>query len=231
MPSDVSQNLARFRNPSRPATENSPARPVNWVRETRFGHWFLGTSIWSRYVVETALSELAALLPAEASRPRTILDAEVARTSRVASSCRCRVEVRQGDARALAQPDESVDMILCHQLLHHVVEQEAVLREFYRVLAPGGVLLVAESCRAFIASAPVRLLFRHPGEVQKTAAGYQQIVREAGFNFGPEHVTTSTPFWSLTDWGLRYKLGWKKNPAAEPTEVTFVAFKPAGGRR
>ncbi len=227
---------------------------LRWVKETRFGRWFLGTHVWSRYVVEVALRDFFNLLPAEARRPRRILDAgsgpgvslpildrhfspeliigmdinpqEVLRSSAQAKNCRARVEVRRGDATAIDLPDGSVDLVLCHQLLHHVVRQEDVLRELYRVLVPGGTLLVAESCRDFIHSAPVRLLFRHPNEVQRTAAEYQQLVRQAGFIFGPEHVRTSTPFWSLTDWGFRYKLGWPRPAHAEPTEVTLVAFKP-----
>jgi SAM-dependent methyltransferase len=224
------------------------------VRETRFGHWFLGTSVWSRYVVEVALQDLFRLLPAEARRPRRILDAgcgpgvslpildrlfqpesivaididpkEVVRSQAQARHCAARVDVRRGNAEHLDLPDGSVDLVLCHQLLHHVVPQAEVLRELRRVLAPGGTLLVAESCREFIHSAPVRLLFRHPDEVQRTAAEYQQLVRDAGFAFTPQQVHTSTPFWSLADWGLRYKLGWPRPASPEPTEITLVAFKP-----
>lgn len=242
---------------TRPLPENVPAEPAHahWVPETRFGHWFLGTNVWSRYVVEVALADLARLLPPEKRRARRILDAgsgpgvslplldrhfapeeivaldinpaEVERSRRRGHECRCRVTTRRGDAVALDLADGSVDLILCHQLLHHVVEQEAVLREFHRVLAPGGSLLVAESCASFIHSTPVRLLFRHPNEVQRTATGYQELVRAAGFTFGPEHVATSTPFWSLADWGLRYKLGWPRPRNPEPTEIALVAFKPA----
>lgn len=151
---------------------------------------------------------------------------EVARSRRQAGRCTCRVDVRVGDVTRLDLADGAVDMVLCHQTLHHVVQQEVVLREFHRVLAPGGVLLLAESCRAFILSAPVRLLFRHPNEVQKTAAEYQQLVRAAGFTFGPGHVATSVPFWTLADWGFARRLGWRPRSAPEPTQLVMVAFKP-----
>ena len=237
------------------STGSRPPAEPQWVPETQFGRWFLGTNVWSRYVVEVAVDKMAGLLPAEARRPRHILDAgsgpgvslplldrhfspkqitgldinpkEIVRSRAQAKHCRCPVEVRLGNAANLDLPDGSVDMVLCHQLLHHVVQQETALNEFYRVLSPGGTLLVAESCRDFIHSTPVRLLFRHPDEVQRTAAEYQQLVRNAGFVFGPQHVHTDTPFWSLSDWGLRQKLGWKRSKDAEPTEITMVAFKPA----
>ena len=224
------------------------------MKETRFGHWFLGTNVWSRYVVEVAIRDLAALLPPPARPPRLILDAgsgpgvalplldrffqpeshlaididpqEVARSRTQAGRCRCPVEVRHGDATRLDLADGSVDLVLCHQLLHHLVRQEEALREFYRVLAPGGILLVAESCREFIRSTPVRLLFRHPADVQRTAAEYQQLVRDAGFSLDAQRVLTSTPFWSRPDWGLTRRLGWGKAAGAEPTEVAFAAFKP-----
>ncbi len=240
--------------PGAKSAKNTAHDRLRWVPETRFGRWFLGTNVWSRYVVEVALNDMFKLLPPEARHPRHIVDAgsgpgvslpildrlyspesitgmdinpkEVVRSRAQAKNCRARMEVRRGDATAIDLPDGSVDMVLCHQLLHHVVQQEKVLSELYRVLAPGGTLLVAESCRDFIHSTPVQLFFRHPNEVQRTAAEYQQLVRAAGFNFGPEHVITSTPFWSLTDWGLRYKLGWPRPTNAEPREVTLVAFKP-----
>jgi ubiquinone/menaquinone biosynthesis C-methylase UbiE len=244
-----------------PVDSSRPAAPARldrsrWVPETRFGHWFLGTNIWSRYVVEVALRELVQLRPAAARAPRRVLDAgsgpgvslplldqlfqpesilaldidphEVARSSRQAGRCRCPVQVRRGDATQLDLPDRSMDLILCHQLLHHLVRQEEALREFYRVLAPGGTLLVAESCREFIHTAPVRLLFRHPNETQRSAAEYQQLVRAAGFAFTPAQVRTSTPFWSRPDWGLRERLGWRRR-AAEVTQLTMVALRPPEG--
>ncbi len=249
-----SQAPASLSTPAPRPASVSAAERFRWVPETRFGHWFLGTNVWSRYVVEVAIKELAQLLPATARQPRRILDAgcgpgvslplldrffrpeliigldinpqEVARSRRQAPLCRCRVEIARGDAAHLPLPDASVDLVLCHQLLHHVVPQRAVLRELHRVLAPGGALLLAESCREFIHSTPVRLLFRHPNEVQRTAAEYQQLVRDAGFEFGPEQVVTSIPFWSLPDWGLRQKLGWKLPSDTEPTEITLAALKP-----
>lgn len=238
---------------SAPRTKPAAA-PLRWVPETRFGHWFLGTNVWTRYVVDVALQELAALMPADAARPRRVLDAgcgpgvslprldrllrpdsilaididplEIARSQRQAVLCQCRVEVRRGDVARLDLPDGSVDLVLCHQTLHHVVHQEEVLREFHRVLVPGGALWLAESCREFIHSTPVRLLFRHPNEVQRSAAEYQELVRRAGFTFGPANVHTSVPFWTLPDWGFRQKLGWRRQ-SPEPTELTLVALKAA----
>jgi len=228
------------------------------VPETRFGRWFLRTNIWRRYVVEAALDQFVRQLPATLERPRRILDAgcgagvalplldrrfrpdsivaldvdsgEVARCRGPASSCRSDVRLVIGDAASLSLADESVDLVLCHQLLHHARRQEEILREIHRVLVPGGWLLLAESCRAFILSTPVRMMFRHPNEVQKSAAEFQELVRAAGFNFGPTQVATTTPFWSLLDWGLSRRLGWRANRPLEPTQVTLAASKAQTGK-
>lgn len=247
-------------SPSAPLIAPRPAAAPNhpaprWVPETRFGQWFIGTHVWSRYVVEVSMRQFVRLLGAPARHPRRVLDAgcgpgislplldryfqpevivaldadpgEIERSRLQAPRCACRVELCRGDAARLEFPDGAFDLVLCHQTLHHVIAQEAVLHEFHRVLAPGGVLLLAESCREFILSAPVRALFRHPNEVQKSAAEYQQLVRAAGFSLAAEHVETSRPFWSLPDWGLLARLGWKSKRDAEPTQLTAVAFKPA----
>lgn len=241
--------------PSSPLAASRPASSYRWVPETRFGHWFLGTNVWERYVVTQAIGDLAQLLPPARRQARRILDAgcgpgvslplldrhfrpeyllgldidpkEIRRSAGPAARCAARTEVRRGDATRLDLPDASFDLVLCHQLLHHVVEQGVVLRELHRVLVPGGTLLVSESCRDFINSTPVRLLFRHPNAVQKTAAEYQQLVRAGGFEVDPARVTASIPFWSLPDWGFRYKLGWPRPKNAEPTEVLIAAYKPA----
>lgn len=50
--------------------------------------------------------------------------------------------VRHGDATALCFADASLDAILCLDVLEHVPDFRAALREFARVLRPGGVLLL-----------------------------------------------------------------------------------------
>jgi SAM-dependent methyltransferase len=49
---------------------------------------------------------------------------------------------RTFDARALPYADGSLDLILCSHVLEHVPEDVQVAREFARVLAPGGQVLV-----------------------------------------------------------------------------------------
>jgi len=122
--------------------------------------------------------------------------------------------------------DESVDMILCHQTLHHVGDAASVTRELYRVLRPGGALLVAESCAPFTCSRRVRLLFRHALHLQRRAGEWVGLVRGAGFVVDPERINTPYPWWARPDLGLRERFGRPAPPPPEPMVVHFVALKP-----
>jgi ubiquinone/menaquinone biosynthesis C-methylase UbiE len=50
-----------------------------------------------------------------------------------------------GDVYALDLPDDSVDVVHGHQVLQHLVDPVAALRELRRVLVPGGLLAVRDS--------------------------------------------------------------------------------------
>jgi len=56
-----------------------------------------------------------------------------------------RLEFREGDGTAIPLPDESVDWLWCGDVLHHIVETERALREFLRVVRPGGRIIIKES--------------------------------------------------------------------------------------
>jgi SAM-dependent methyltransferase len=56
-----------------------------------------------------------------------------------------RLEFRQGDGTAIPLPDRSVDWVWCGDVLHHIVDTEKALREFRRVVRPGGRIVVKES--------------------------------------------------------------------------------------
>jgi len=118
------------------------------------------------------------------------------------------IELLHGDCARLPLPDASADIVFCHQTFHHLVDQVHSLDEFRRVLKPGGVLLFAESTDAYIKSWVIRLLFRHPMHVQKSADGYLDMIRNAGFAFGPQNVSMPYLWWSrAADFGLLERLG------------------------
>jgi ubiquinone/menaquinone biosynthesis C-methylase UbiE len=118
------------------------------------------------------------------------------------------IELLHGDCACLPLPDASADIVFCHQTFHHLVDQGRSLGEFRRVLKPGGVLLFAESTDAYIKSWVIRLLFRHPMHVQKSAGAYLDMIRNAGFAFGSQNVSMPYLWWSrAADFGLLERLG------------------------
>lgn len=225
-----------------------------YVEETRFGWWFLGTEVWRVSVLNRALDDLIRMLPPIQARFPVILDIgcgqgvsllELAKRfgadnmiavdpdepSIEAAKQRTKdlaVPVRWicADASALPLADSSVDMVFCHQTLHHIIEQEKTLAEAFRVLKPGGVFLVAESTKAYIESWIIYLLFRHPMHVQRTAEEYLAMVRAAGFAVSPENISTPYLWWSRLDVGAFEWFGFPVPEEREETMINFVAVKP-----
>src|SRR5262245_57224070 len=56
-----------------------------------------------------------------------------------------RLEFRVGDATKLDMPDATFDWIWCGDVLHHIQDTGVALREFARVVRPGGRIVVKES--------------------------------------------------------------------------------------
>lgn len=229
-----------------------------YVEETRIGFRFLSSFIWQHHVLRVAINDLKQLCEAsapqggvlldvgcgqgksfrllqEAFQPRRMigLDAdphslELARAE--AASEQIDAELIAGDCARITLPDHSVDIVFCHQTFHHLVEQERALAEFWRVLKPGGLLLFAESTKAYIDSWVIRWFFRHPMHVQKSADGYLQMLRAQGFEFEPRHVSLPYLWWSRArDFGLleRWRLKQPSPPGKrEETLVNVAARKP-----
>jgi ubiquinone/menaquinone biosynthesis C-methylase UbiE len=136
-------------------------------------------------------------------------------------------EIARATSAALPLPDASVDLLFCHQTFHHLVDQDAAITEFFRVLKPGGTMLFAESTKRYIHSWIIRLLFRHPMQVQKTASEYLALVRAAGFEVPDSQVSYPFLWWSREDLGLAERVLRIKPPAVrEETLINLVATKP-----
>lgn len=225
-----------------------------FVKETRFGDWFLSTGTWKVHVLNRALSDLQRLIPNSRQSFSTILDVGCGfghsfnslaerfapdlivgldadpdlqvRALDAATDAPCAVTLQAGNAANMQLPDDEFDMVFCHQTFHHIVEQESAMAEFYRVLKPGGCLLFAESTRRYIHSLPIRLLFRHPMDVQKTAEEYYAIIRGAGFDLSDSRISTPYLWWSRPDLGFLEWIGCPVPTVREETLVNAVAIKP-----
>jgi len=225
------------------------------VPETAFGIWFLQTPTWTVHVLERAFRDLEPLiaqrrdsypvvadvgcgwgrsLPKLHQRfaPQRLIgmdiDADMLTASaREVQAAGIAAEFIQCSSSALTLEDNSVDLLFCHQTFHHLIEQEQAIQEFFRVLKPGGILLFAESTKRYIDSWMIRLLFRHPMEVQKTAGQYLALVRSAGFQVAPEAISYPYLWWSRSDLGLMERLlKIAPKPGHEETLINLVAVKP-----
>jgi len=228
-----------------------------YVPETRFGIWFLGTEVWVEHVLERALDNLEGLIEDRKASypvivdvgcgwgrslellhqrfaPQRIVAVDIDPAMLDIASARVadgdfEVDFIQTENSRLPFDDKTVDLVFCHQTFHHLVDQNAAIREFYRVLKPGGLLLFAESTRAFIYSWSIRLLFRHPMEVQKSANEYLNLIKEAGFRVPPKSVSFPYLWWSRGDLGIMES--WFGKPPREGHEETLlnlVAVRDAG---
>jgi ubiquinone/menaquinone biosynthesis C-methylase UbiE len=231
---------------------------ASFVEETSFGNWFLKTKVWKRSVLVRALEDLQRLIRPQtvAAQPRVVdvgcgfghsfvelaqrfspsvivgLDADPGlqeRAGEEARACPCPVELRAANAADTGLADASFDIVFCHQTFHHIVEQEAAMAEFYRILKPGGMLLFAESTKYYIHSPQIRLLFRHPMHVQKTADEYIAIVRAAGFQVTDDKISLPYLWWSRPDIGAFEWMGFKVPTKRNETLVNLVAVKPLAG--
>jgi SAM-dependent methyltransferase len=225
-----------------------------YVPETRFGMWFLKSDIWEQHVLNRALKDLDRLildrrecypvivdvgcgwgmafrLLSERFKPQRMIGIDIEPGMIAAAAANVagqglQVEFHRSSGARLPLQDESVDMVFCHQTFHHLIDQHTALREFHRVLRPNGLLLFAESTRKYINSWIIRMLFRHPMEVQRSAAGYIGMILDAGFTVDSGSLSFPYLWWSRADLGLLERVfGVQPAPGHEETLVNLVAVR------
>jgi ubiquinone/menaquinone biosynthesis C-methylase UbiE len=229
-----------------------------YIEETRIGFHFLRTHTWQHHVLRVAINDLKRLIGEPLPQGGTLLDVgcgqgksfrllrdafhparllgldadphSLSLAQAEAEREDMAVELHSADCALIPLPDHSIDIVFCHQTFHHLVEQERALAEFWRVLKPGGLLLFAESTKAYIDTWVIRWFFRHPMEVQKSAEEYLEMLRWQGFEFEARNVSFPYLWWSRSkDFGLLERWGLKAPPPPgqrEETLVNVAARKP-----
>jgi len=226
------------------------------VPESAFGKWFLRSKTWTDYVLEVALEDLTALLADSPQKFNVIadvgcgygrslkklndrynperliamdIDQEMLDETKkeVALHDLNNVEYVRCSSAMIKLEDNSVDMLLCHQTFHHLIYQPEALKEFLRILKPGGVLMFAESTKRYIHSWIIRLLFRHPMSVQKTADEYLALIKNSGFEVNNKQISYPFLWWSREDLAIGENLfGIKPPEKREETLINLIAMKP-----
>ena len=101
-----------------------------------------------------------------------------------------------GDCSNLPYESGSMDLIFCHQTLHHLTDQTSALQEFRRVLKKDGVLVLVESTKVFIESLAIDILFKHPPESQRYSYEYLELIKKSGFEISPESLHYPSFWWT-----------------------------------
>ena len=135
---------------SHPKIDRYKARLLGWRTDSdEFGAWtgFLldkygpqrtclslgsGTGRVEQYLLKTGFASQFDAIEISDS-----LNAAVERTE-------SNIDVRQGDLNFSALPANTYDFILCHQILHHLINIEHILDQINNALTPSGLLLVYE---------------------------------------------------------------------------------------
>lgn len=112
------------------------------------------------------------------------------------------VDFRTGDVHALGLPDGGFDVVHAHQVLQHVADPVAALREMRRVCRPGGVVAARDSDYAAFTWYPqvpaldewlalYRTVARHNGGEPDAGRRMHSWARAAGFT----DVTATASVW------------------------------------
>jgi SAM-dependent methyltransferase len=135
--------------------------------------------------------------------PSAVVGADAIRALAAETSLPITVEQRLSETLPFA--DRSFDVVFCRAVLHHIGDLPAAMREFNRILKPGGifcairehVLSTEADLPAFLDGHPLH--HRYGGENAFRSEVYERAIRQAGFpairvirslespiNFGPQ---------------------------------------------
>ncbi|GAA1645974.1 methyltransferase domain-containing protein [Catellatospora bangladeshensis] len=151
----------------------------------------------------TITAELAdAVAPGRLTALELTDDALDLSRAEIAARGTANVEFRTGDVHALDVPDGSFDVVHAHQVLQHLADPVAALREMRRVCRPGGVVAARDGDYAAFTWYPLipaldewlalyRTVARHNGGEPDAGRRMHAWARAAGFT----EVTATASVW------------------------------------
>ena len=130
--------------------------------------------------------------------------------ARARYATRSNLSYLQGSCTALPLADASVDLVVSFETIEHLEEQEAMLREFQRVLAPAGALIISSPNKA----------------VYSQESGYTNEFHVRELNRAELAATLDACFPQQAWYGQRvlaHSVLWlEQNPVAAPVELVVL---------
>ena len=111
-----------------------------------------------------------------------------------------RVRFTQGSAERIDAPDATFDVVVCNNAFHLVQDAPAALREFRRVLKPGGRSIIVDWCMDFPQIVMMDVFFRLADRQVRnirTVEAMAKLLHEAGFEVTHRERFRVPPLWGL----------------------------------
>ncbi|TWU70584.1 hypothetical protein ED733_000837 [Metarhizium rileyi] len=139
------------------------------------------------------------------------------------------IEFTEGDANSLSYPDDTFDIVFCHQVLQHVKDPVGILREMRRVARPGGIVAARESDYGSFAWYPevagmeqwqslYRTLATHNGGEPDAGRMVHVWAKQAGF--AADAITSTVSSWCYS---TSEEIAWWSGLWAERTVASSFA--------
>jgi ubiquinone/menaquinone biosynthesis C-methylase UbiE len=136
------------------------------------------------------------------------------------------VDLRDGDAAQLPWPDASFDHIYTTWFLEHVPDPEAILREAYRVLKPGGTITLNETDYTTI------LIWPNSGDFQYLQDSFCELFRNAHVNpnvgraLGPLLLAAGFKEVTVKPWGFYHFHSPESDELRNYVEYLYSCMEP-----
>lgn len=144
------------------------------------------------------------------------------------------------DIAAIPEPDGAFDAVLCTEVLEHVPDPAAVLRELARLVRPGGRLILTVPATCYVHHAPycynsglTRFFFEHHlpdlgfriDELKLNGSYFMWMRQELARVPGMAKLHAGARPGRVRKWALRLLLGWLDDLAArDSTSAETLAF-------
>jgi SAM-dependent methyltransferase len=139
-------------------------------------------------------------------------------------------DVRVADVRELPLPDGAVDLVVCFEVIEHLERRAEAIREFARVLAPDGTLLISSPNRDHYAAGNEHHVFEYTPEELRSdlEAHFPNVTLYRQHSWLASTLADETVLGAAHDQGTDVTLHMPSSEAAQRGESFTVAVAGRG---